>query len=131
MTTELHNQTLYRKLTYNNFREAKNIGIATDVVGSTVCNVKIVGYLNNMTVTSSNTLITTDAQWHAAGQAGYYAVLPRFSVNTNTTTTPGPGSILFKATVEADDYLVGQLISQTQMIVFNSNVFTKDNIGNF
>ncbi len=128
VSTELHNQTLYRKLTYNNFREAKNIGIATDIVGTSL-NVKIVGYINNMAVTSGNASITEPAQWATAGSGGYYAVLSRFSPNINTTNNPT--SIIVKASVEADDYLVGQVISQTEMLVFNSNVFAKDNIGNW
>ncbi len=126
-STELHNQILYRKLTYNNFREAKNIGIAADVNGTSL-NVKIVGYMNNIAITSGNAAITAGADsWAAA--AGYYAVLSRFSPNVNTTNNPT--SIIIKSSVEADDYLVGQVISKTEMIVFNSNVFTKDNIGNW
>lgn len=121
---QFHNQNLYRKLTYNNFREAKNIGVATNV-GSTTCTIKIYGYVSDVNMTSSNILITTAAQW----AAGNYAVLSRYSPNAAGTSSPG--SIIIKATLEADDYLVGQIISRTQMIVFNNNIYNIDNIGNW
>lgn len=122
--TLLHAQTLYRKLTFNNLKEAKSIGIAMNVSAST-CNVKIYGYVDNVAVSSSNVAITSIAQWAASP----FVVLSRFSANAATTNDPP--SISVKSSIEADDYLVGQAISITQMIVYNSNIFSKDNSGNW
>lgn len=120
--TELHNQTLYRKITnIENYKMSNNIGIAFDVT-STTLSVKFQGFINNINVTSSNSAVTTAAQW-----VDKWLVLPRFYPNASTTNNPS--SILVKASVEADDLLIGKAISRTQIQVFAGNIYSFDRIG--
>jgi len=120
--TELHNQTLYRKITnIENYKMSNNIGIAFDVT-STTLSVKFQGFINNINVTSSNSAITTATQW-----VDKWLVLPRFYPNASTTNNPS--SVLVKASVEADDLLIGRAISRTQIQVFAGNIYSFDRIG--
>lgn len=120
--TELYNQNIYRKIVnMTDFRSAQNIGIAFDVT-STTLSVKFNGYIDNINVTSSNSAITTVAQW-----INKFVTLPRFSPNASTTNNPS--SIIVKSVMEPEDFLIGWAISRTQMQVFNGNIFNHDRIG--
>ncbi len=121
-STELHTQTLYRKIVnFNELKSARSVGVAFDVT-STTLSVKFNGFINNINVTSSNSSITTAAQW-----INNWVVLSRF--NPNASTTNNPSSVIVKNSIEAEDYLVGWAISQTQMQVFAGNIFNRDKIG--
>jgi hypothetical protein len=110
-----HKQNIYRKITFNNIKEAKNIGIVSSITGS-IASVKLNGCISNILVTSSNIAITSAAQW-----VGTYLVLSRFSPNTSSTNEPA--SIIVKSKIEADDFVVGYCYSQTQSYIFGNNLY--------
>jgi hypothetical protein len=114
-----HNQSTYGKITSRNIKDAKNIGVVTAISGS-AANIKFNGYVTNMRVTSSNSAITTAAQW-----IGTYLVLNRYSPNGSSTNNPA--SIMSKTQVEADDLVVGYSYSQTQSYIFGNNIYGLNN----
>ncbi len=117
--TELHNQTLFRKIVNSqDLKSASNVGVAFDVSSLTL-SVKINGYIDNINVTSSNSSITTAAQW-----VSKWVTLPRFGPNAASTS-----SVVVKSVIEPEDFVVGYAISRTQMQVFSGNLFSKDRIG--
>ena len=120
--SELHNQTLYRKIVnYQDLRSACSVGVAFDISSLTL-SVKFNGYIDNVNVTSSNISITDTPQW-----VGKFVTLPRFS--PNTATTNNPSSVVVKSTVTSEDLLVGYAVSRTQMQVFTGILFSRDRIG--
>lgn len=119
-TSVMHTQNTYSRLTYDNLRAAKNIGLATDVT-STTCNVKINGYMVNLNITSSNITVTSAAQW-----ANTYLVLSRNSPNTSSTNNPI--YLMAMSMPEAGQFVIGYNISKTQTYVYGNALHSLDNI---
>lgn len=111
-STELHTQSIYRPLTFENIRTASNIGVMS-LNPSTGGIVKLHGYVQN--VLPANPFQT----------AGNYLVLSRFSY------TPGNHAATYgKQFPEADDWIIGRLTSVTTTLqVFSHQMQSWDEVG--
>ena len=111
-TAEIHSQSLYRPMTWDNLRCASNIGVATNISGNTA-NVKLQGFVQNMSISST---------------AGNYLVVTR---NTSTTTSTATFQA-FKTIPDAEDWIVGVVQTvTTNLLVSNNPILTYDELKNW
>lgn len=109
---ELHTQTTYRPMTWENVRCATNVGIALGVSGST-CNVKLQGFAQNMSISST---------------AGNYYVITKNSSNTTTTAS----FQTFKTVADVEDWIIGTVGTVTTSLnTYNNPILAFDENKNW
>lgn len=119
-TTELHNQTLYRPVNYQNYRSAKNIGIISQNPGgatATTVSVAFSGYVNNINITSNNIAITTVTQYRNT-----FMTLSRnssFTMVVNSTDGVVNQAI---TTVKNTDIILGLNLTATETVLLGNTL---------
>ena len=119
--TEIHNQTLYRPLNYQNYKSAKNIGIVAQNPGgatATTVSVAFSGYVSmNNALTSNNLNITANAQY-----ANSYITL---AINSSTTLTNNLTDGFVNKSITAitnADIILGMNLSNTEIVLLGNTL---------